>query len=221
MNPVRPEGDVGASGRIVVSKPENSSFFPRGLLRKSLSTGGFSSRSALGLTLLGRAAETGVKGRSPESSHGSPFGFHASPKILLIVGQGALLLGVASLFLYDRYWHPAWRKERSLVEACREAFGTDGCLLEGLYIHRGGPMGVDLFSGPGRASGPLPDFTSNVETAGTTPDFSGMNQRQVHLVRRYLHSHGAMPHYEREVLHPDGDMGPSTRNGRPNEGEGS
>lgn len=136
----------------------------------------------------------------------------SSIDVLWLLGEGVLLLGLLGLFLYERYWHPAWRKERRVIGACQKAFGADGYLLERLHIHPVGPTGADLLSGLRGSSGPLLYFTYNVETVGEDPDFSRMSPRQISLVRRYLHSSGAMPHYERGApsqgengsLHPRG-----------------
>lgn len=134
--------------------------------------------------------------------------------LLWLLGEALLLVGLLGLFFYEYYWHPAWRKERRIIEACREAFGPEGYLLERLHIRPVGPTGADLFSGVGGLPGPLPYFTYNVETRKEPPDFSGMSSRKIGLVRRYLHSSGAMPHYRREVLRPRGRVVPSTHKGR-------
>lgn len=139
-----------------------------------------------------------------------------SAEAFVIGGESALLLGLLGLFLYEHYWHPAWRRERRVLEACQKAFGADGYLLERLHIRLNGPTGADLFSGQGGSSGSRPYFTYNVESTGETPDFSGMSQEEISLVRRYLHSNAAMPHYRREVLRPRGTAAPATHEGRLN-----
>lgn len=44
---------------------------------------------------------------------------------------GVILLGWT---LYDRYFHPAWRRERRLIRACDKAFGVGNYTLRRLQV---------------------------------------------------------------------------------------
>lgn len=142
------------------------------------------------------------------------------PVPLWMVGAGVLLLGLAGWVLYERYLHPAWRKQRRVIRACEKAFNEEDYQLERLRTSPDDPSGMDLLpSLPFGPSEPPRYFTYSVETVeDVEPDFSGMSRSEVRLVRRYLHRGTDVPHHGREVLRPEGKEGSSFR-GRPGGGE--
>jgi len=123
-------------------------------------------------------------------------------KVVGILG----LLGGVWWILYERYFHPSWKKERRVLEACEKAF-PDG-EYEVVRIRRGHhghvPSGVDFYPPPlGRPE--IPDyFTYQINVPdGTEPDFSETTQSEERLIQHYLDREGtAEIHHGKDVVHP-------------------
>ena len=120
------------------------------------------------------------------------------------VGAGAFLL-LAGWLLYVYRLHPARRRERRVVHACRKAFGDEDYELIRFRLKPGEPSFTDMFLGlPSLPEVPR-YFTYKVNCVEQEPDYSGMSRGEIGLVRRYLRRSADVPHYGREVLHPEGN----------------
>jgi len=120
--------------------------------------------------------------------------------VLLWIAVASVLVGGGTYGLYGAYLHPAWRKERRIRRACEKAFGESGYRLVRLRLHVAEPSGADLFSTGLLGSAERPRyFTYRIE-ADEAPDFAGMSQSEIGLVRHYLDRTLSAPHHGREVL---------------------
>jgi len=130
----------------------------------------------------------------------------------LWIAAASLLVGGGLYGLYGAYLHPAWRKERRIRRACEKAFGESGYRLVRLRLHVGDPSGADLFpAGLAGSSEPPRYFTYCIE-AEQDPDFAGMSQKEIGLVRHYLDRPLSAPHHGREVLGTETDSPHRRRN---------
>lgn len=143
------------------------------------------------------------------------------PSSIWITGAGVFLLGLTGRFLYERYLHPAWRKERLVKRACEKAFEEETYVLVRLRADPGRPSIRDLFPRPLGLPEVPRYFTYYVETVEEDePDFSGMSRREIRLVRRYLHRNlRQVTHYGRKVLHPEWKEEPFPRARQKNGGK--
>lgn len=123
---------------------------------------------------------------------------------LLIVATSVVLLALGMRFLYEHYLHPAWRRQRRVLSACEKAFDEGTYRLKRLRVSLDDPSIVDLLSSVLLDSKQSPRyFTYKIEPLGKTePDFSGMREWEIALVRHYLHRTGEVPHHGKEVLRP-------------------
>ena len=127
-----------------------------------------------------------------------------SGSFLKAAGIVGLVVGMWWI-LYERYFHPSWKKERRILEACEKAFPDDGYELvrirRGHYGHS--PSGADFYPPPlGRPE--IPDyFTYQINVPdGTDPDFSQTTQREERLIQHYLDRTGtAEIHHGTDVVH--------------------
>ena len=123
--------------------------------------------------------------------------------VLLWIAAAFLLVGGGLYGLYGAYLHPAWRKERRIRRACEKAFGEGGYRLVRLRLHVEEPSGADLFPTGLLGGSELPRyFTYRIE-AEQDPEFAGMGQKEIGLVRHYLDRTLSAPHHGREVLGPE------------------
>jgi len=69
-------------------------------------------------------------------------------KVLCLGVGGVALVGGVWWVLYERYFHPAWRKNRRLIRACKKAFedGTYELVRIRQASHRKRPSGGGLLS---------------------------------------------------------------------------
>ena len=123
--------------------------------------------------------------------------------LLFLVGVGGFLLLLSAWLLYEHYLHPSWRKERRVLRACEQAFETGTYLLIRLRLNPDAPSGADLLSLlPGSSKSPR-YFTYNIECRqDAEPDYSGMSETDIGLIRHYLNRGADVPHYGRTVLRP-------------------
>lgn len=129
-----------------------------------------------------------------------------------IVGT-ALIAAVGAL--YKHYLHPAWRRERRVLRACKKAFAEGEYRLTRIRTLPQEPSVLDIAPQP---FGP-PDipryFTYNIETIeDVEPDVSDLSRREIGLVRRYLRrSPGPRIHHGKKVLRPEGKTSLSVHRG--------
>lgn len=130
----------------------------------------------------------------------------AFPFPLWIVAA-SVLLAFGVWVLYERYLHPAWRRQRRVVRACERAFEEGDYKLERFRVSLDDPSIEDLFSvSPFGSEAPSRYFTYKIWTIeGAEPDFSGMSPRDIGLVRHYLRRNVDVPHHGKEVLSPRAD----------------
>ena len=120
-----------------------------------------------------------------------------------IVGTGALLTA-GTYALYQYYLHPAWRRQRRIIQACEKAFDGDGFRLVRIRLHPQGPSGTDLLSfSPTGPSVSKRYFTYRIETTDEDPDLSGLTPEENKLIRHYLDRIEKSPHYGETVLLPE------------------
>lgn len=126
--------------------------------------------------------------------------------ILLWIVIGTVFLTLGMRFLYERYLHPAWRRQRRIIAACEKAFTEGTYRLERLRVSLDDPSIADLFpSLPFGSRESTRSFTYKIETlGGTKPDFSGMRKQEIDFVRHYLYRTREVPHHGNEVLRPSG-----------------
>lgn len=107
----------------------------------------------------------------------------------------AFALCAIALVVYSTYLHPAWRRQRRVRRACRQAFGDSDYTLVCVRLHPRGPSGLDLFEATGFGR-PTPDryFTYRIETK-QTPALSKLSASDRRIVRRYLNRSHVPPHY--------------------------
>lgn len=116
------------------------------------------------------------------------------------IGGAAICVG--AYVLYERYLHPAWRRQRRLVRACEKAFDETDYRLVRIRLHPKGPSGMDLFSSsPTGTSISRRYFTYTIE-ADDDPDVSGLRRKELGLLRHYLNRTEKSPHYGKTELHP-------------------
>lgn len=121
-----------------------------------------------------------------------------------IVGT-VIVLGIL-YFLYEEYLHPAWRRQRRIIQACAKAFDEDDYRLVRIRLHPSGPSGTDLLpSSPLGSSVSRRYFTYRIETTDTDPDLSDLNRKEISLIRHYLNRTEKSPHYGETVIHPKGE----------------
>lgn len=115
----------------------------------------------------------------------------------------AFVLGGAAYLLYQYYLHPAWRRQRRIVRACRKAFEGNDYRLVRIHLGPDGPSGTDLFSSsPSGSSISRRYFTYRIE-ADEDPDFSSLTRKEANLVRHYINRTERSPHYGETVLLPE------------------
>lgn len=129
-----------------------------------------------------------------------------------MAATSVLALGLLGWFVYERYLHPAWRRQRRVRRACAKAFDEGEYQLECFRVSLGDPSAGDLFSiSPFGSDGPSRYFTYKIRryftykirtVQGAEPDFSGMDSEEIRLVRHYLHRTLDVPHHGKEVLSP-------------------
>jgi hypothetical protein len=113
-------------------------------------------------------------------------------------------LGAATCLLYQFYLHPAWRRQRKIMKACRSAFGAENYRLVRIRLHPSGPSGMDLFSFSHFGSSVSKRyFTYRIETTDADPDLSGLSSEEAKLVQHYLDRIEKSPHYGKTVLLPE------------------
>lgn len=116
----------------------------------------------------------------------------------------AIVLGTAAYLVYEHYLHPAWRRQRRITQACKKAFNEKDYRLVRIRLTPNGPSGMDLFSSsPSGSSISRRYFTYRIENPGEDPDFSGLNRKEINLIRHYLDRSEKSPHYGETVLHPE------------------
>jgi len=116
----------------------------------------------------------------------------------------AVGLGAATYFLYQYYLHPAWRRQRRIRRACKNAFDEGDYRLVRIRLHPNGPSGTDLLSlSPSSSSISRRYFTYRIEAADEEPDLSGLPREEVKLIRHYLNRIEKSPHYGETVLLPE------------------
>ncbi len=121
-----------------------------------------------------------------------------------MAATGVLVLGPVGWFLYERYLHPAWRRQRRVRRACAKAFDEGDYQLERFRVSPDDPSAGDLFFiSPFGSDEPSRYFTYKIRIVeGAEPDFSGMDSEEIGLVRHYLRRTADVPHYGKEVLYP-------------------
>lgn len=132
------------------------------------------------------------------------------PSLPWIVGT-AVGLGAATYLLYQYYLHPAWRRQRRIIRACKKAFDEGDYRLVRKRLHPNGPSGTDLLS----PSISRRYFTYQIETTDEEPDLSGLTREEVKLVRHYLDRIEKSPHYGETVLLPEHENVSVGRTDRP------
>lgn len=135
-------------------------------------------------------------------------------KVLWLGVGGVALVGGVWWILYERYFHPAWRKNRRLIRACRKAFkdGTYELVRIRRAPHGHGPSGADFYPpplGPAEIPG---YFTYRIDIGEEAePDFSEVSRRERRLIRRYLHRDlRGVVHHGKEVLRAREDVSDSS-----------
>jgi len=115
----------------------------------------------------------------------------------------ALVLGGATHLLYQYYLHPAWRRQRRIVRACKKAFEGNGYRLVRIRLSPNGPSGTDLLSSsPSGSSISRRYFTYKIE-ADEAPDLSALTRQNAGLIRHYINRTEKSPHYGETVLLPE------------------
>lgn len=105
-------------------------------------------------------------------------------------------------FQVVRRLHPAWRKQRRVIQACEKAFGDGEYKLVCIRINTGEPALGDFLPGPDGLLEVPRYFTYDIE-AEEEPDFSGASHAERRIVRRYLHRNADhVHHHGRELLRP-------------------
>lgn len=126
-----------------------------------------------------------------------------SKTLWLGIGVVALIVGTWWVF-YERYLHPAWRKERRLIRACTKAFedGTYEFVRVRRVPHGHGPSGADFYPPPIGRSETTDYFTYQINVGEEIePDFSEATRKERRLIRRYLHRDlRGETHYGKNVL---------------------
>lgn len=113
-------------------------------------------------------------------------------------------LGAATHLLYRYYLHPAWRRQRRIIRACKNAFDEDGFRLVRIRLHPKDPSGTDLLSfSPSNSSISRRYFTYRIETTDEEPDLSDLTREEAKLIRHYLDRIEKSPHYGETVLLPE------------------
>lgn len=122
-----------------------------------------------------------------------------------MAATGVLVLGLIGWFVYERYLHPAWRRQRRIRRACAKAFDEGDYQLVRFRVSLDEPSAGDLFSiSPFGSDEPSRYYTYKIRTVeGAEPDFSGMDAHEIGLVRHYLHRTADVPHHGRQVLRPE------------------
>lgn len=117
-----------------------------------------------------------------------------------------IILATVGLFLawilYERYLHPAWRRERRVLRACQKAFRNQRYQLIRVRSLPSEPSGRDLFPPPIGPSKTPKYFTYQIRAPeDADPDFSDMTQKEKKLVQHYLRRRltGAL-HHGKDVL---------------------
>lgn len=135
-------------------------------------------------------------------------------KVFWLGAGGVALIGGVWGVLYERYFHPSWRKDRHLIHACEKAF-EDGT-YELVRIWRAplghGPSWVDFYPPPLGPSEIPSYFTYQINVgAETEPDFSEVSRKGRRLIRRYLRRdlRGEV-HHGKEVVRARKDIGDSS-----------
>lgn len=124
--------------------------------------------------------------------------------LLSWVVVAAVGLGAATYLLYQYYLHPAWRRQRKIMQACRNAFGAENYRLVRIRLHPSGPSGMDLFSfSPSSSSISKRYFTYRIETTDADPELSGLSSEEAKLIQHYLDRIEKSPHYGETVLLPE------------------
>ncbi len=124
-----------------------------------------------------------------------------SPVVWLLGGVLVILLGA----VYERYLHPAWRRERRVLRACEEAFKEGGYRLTRIQTAPTQPSVFDLAAQLFTRGGRPRYFTYDLQPLGDhEPKLSKLQGREEALVRRYLQRNPhTMVHHGKTVLHPD------------------
>lgn len=122
--------------------------------------------------------------------------------LLWMAAFGVLVVLLGGWILYDRYLHPAWRRQRRVLRVCEKAFEEGDYQVERFRVSMGEPGIADLVTTSLFGSGDSPRyFTYKIKTAeGVEPDFSGMDRGEIGLVRHYLRHNIDVPHYGKKML---------------------
>lgn len=117
---------------------------------------------------------------------------------VLLVAIGALF--ILALAVYGAYLHPAWRRQRRVCRACRQAFPEGNYTLLRIHLTTRSPSGLDAFAiGPFREMVPSRYFTYRIES-DASPELSGLSPSDRERVRRYLHRDQVPPNHGRVSL---------------------
>lgn len=117
-----------------------------------------------------------------------------------IIAAGIIALGLLAWAVYERYLHPAWRRQRRVSRACQDAFGEKKYRLERLRLTGKRPTASDLLS-PVRSGGRQRYFTYSIESS-EEPDYSGLSGEEIRLLKHYLDRDPTeVVHYGKKILH--------------------
>ncbi|GEM_PF-2165244 len=101
-----------------------------------------------------------------------------------------------------RSLHPAWRKERRVLQACEAAFKEGEYTLVRIHISTSRPSLTDVLPWSSGFLETPKYFTYDLETEGE-PDFSGMSRAERRIVRRYLRRNADhVRHHGRQPVRP-------------------